>query len=342
MDDARRAAMVSYLLLALVALFWSGNVVFGRSVMDELPPFGLNFWRWAGALALMLPFTWRMFLTHRAAIRRDWKMLSLQGFLGITCFNSFAYVAFQTTTAINASLINTLMPIMVIALVIVGFRETMGPRRAIGLVVSFAGTLVILTRGDAAVLRDLAFTKGDLWMLTGAFAYALYTVLLRFKTPELEGVAFLAVISAFGLVITLPVYLAETVLGSPMPLNATSVGMVAYVALFASVLGYIFWNRGVAAVGAGRASLFLHLMPVFTSVMAIGFLDERLRLFHAVGMALVFGGLLLACDPAVTTCPESRFLEGALRSVSPMPSELAGDNTLSFMAGVLSRAVTAT
>lgn len=293
MDPARRAALVSYLLLGLVALFWSGNVVLGRSVMDELPPLGLNFWRWVAALAIMLPFSWRAFVEHRAAIRRDWKMLSLLGFLGITCFNSFAYIAFQTTTAINASLINTLMPIMVVAMSIIGFRESMGRRRAIGLAVSFVGTLVILTRGDPAVLLGLAFTKGDLWMITGAVAYALYTVLLRFKPPELDGVELLAVVSAFGLVIMVPIYAAETVLVAPMPVNSTSIGMVAYVAVFASVLAYVFWNRGVATVGAGRASLFLHLMPVFTSALAIGFLGETLQAFHAIGMLLVFVGLLL-------------------------------------------------
>jgi len=297
MDNARRAALVSYLLLTLVALFWSGNVVLGRGVIDHVPPLALNFWRWAAALAIMLPFSWRAFVEHRAAIRRDWKMLSLLGLLGITCFNSFAYIAFQTTTAINAALINTLMPIMIIAMVIVGFRETMGPRRALGLAVSFVGTLVILMRGDPAVLSTLAFTKGDLWMLAGAVSYALYSVLLRLKPPELDGVELLAVVTAFGLVIMLPVYIVETVLVAPMPVNATSVGMVAYVALFPSVLAYVFWNRGIAVVGAGRASLFVHLMPVFTSALAIGFLGESLQAFHVVGMILVFGGLVLTTRP---------------------------------------------
>lgn len=300
MDPARRTVLVSYLLLSLVALFWSGNVVLGRAIMDELPPFGLNFWRWVLALLIMVPFAWPAFVAHRAAIRRHWKILTAFGFLGVTCFNSFAYVAFQTTTAINASLINTLMPIMVIAMTIVAFREPVGVRRAIGLVVSFVGTLVILSRGDFGVLRGLAFTTGDLWMATGAFAYALYSVLLRYKPPELDGLNFLSVISVFGLVITLPVYLVETALGDPMPVNATSIGMVVYVALFASVLGFVFWNRGVAMVGAGRASLFLHLMPVFTSVLAISFLGEALRAFHVIGMILVFSGLWLSTRGTVS------------------------------------------
>ena len=156
MDATRRAALVSYLLLSLTSLFWSGNVVLGLGVIDQIPPLGLTFWRWVGALVIMLPFSWRTIVEHRAAIRRDWKMLSLLGLLGIVCFNSFSYIAFQTTTAINASLINTLLPIMIIAMAIVGFRETMGLRRAIGLVVSLVGTLVILTRGDSAVLGSLA------------------------------------------------------------------------------------------------------------------------------------------------------------------------------------------
>lgn len=297
MDAARKTALVSYLLLTLVALFWSGNVVLGRGVIDQIPPLALNFWRWAGALAIMLPFSWRAFVMHRSAIKRDWKILSLLGLLGITGFNSLAYIAFQTTTAINAALINTLMPIMIVGMGIVGFRETLGPRRTLGLFVSFVGTLVILMRGDLTVLASLAFTEGDIWMLSGVLAYALYSVLLRFKPPELDGIEFLAVVTAFGLVIMLPIYVAETILVAPMPVNPTSIGMVAYVALFPSVLAYVFWNRGIAVVGASRASLFLHLMPVFTSALAIAFLGETLHTFHVIGMMLVFAGLLLTNAP---------------------------------------------
>ncbi|MFP6757724.1 MAG: DMT family transporter [Alphaproteobacteria bacterium] len=294
MTPSCRAALLAYLMLTGTALFWSGNVVFGRGVSDQLPPLGLNFWRWTVALLILLPFTWRTFVEQRSVIIGHWKILFLLAVLGITGFNSLAYIAFQTTTAINAALINTLMPIFVVAITVGGFREPISKRQFLGLLSALAGTSIILTRGDPQVLLDLDFTTGDIVMVVGMVGYALYSVLLRYRPPGLDGTDFLAIIAAIGVVLALPLYIAETVLVGPMPVTLVSVGMVAYVALFASVLAYTFWNRGVAVIGANRASLFLNLMPVFTAIAAIAFLGESLETFHFTGMALVFLGLLLA------------------------------------------------
>jgi drug/metabolite transporter (DMT)-like permease len=281
-------------MLSLTALFWSGNVVFGRGVIDHLPPLGLNFWRWTVAVAILLPFTWRVFAVHRGVILRRWKILSILALLGITGFNSLAYIAFQTTTAINAALINSLMPIIVVAITVIGFREPIGARQILGLASALIGALVILTGGDLETLLALKFTRGDIVMFLGVLGYALYSVLLRYRPPELEGIGLLAVIGVYGLVFALPLYVLETIFLKPMPVSMVSVGMVVYVALFASVLAYTFWNRGVAVVGPNRASLFVNLMPAFTAILAITLLGEALHAFHVAGMALIFGGLLLA------------------------------------------------
>lgn len=312
----RREALVSYGLLSLTALFWSGNVVLGRGVIDQLPPLGLNFWRWVAACLILLPFTWRAVAANRTAIRRDWKILAVLGLLGITCFNALAYKAFQTTTAINAALINATMPITVMAITLFGFRERVRARQATGLALAFVGTLVILTRGHPGVLRDLAFVEGDLWMLVAVSGYALYSVLLRFKPPELDGAVLLTVIALFGLVIALPLYLVETAVARPMPASAVAFGMVAYVAVFPSVLAYGFWNRGVGVVGPRRAALFVHLMPVFTALLAIAFLGESLHPYHFAGMALVFGGLVLSSwlPAAVQTAPANAGPSGSSRT----------------------------
>jgi drug/metabolite transporter (DMT)-like permease len=290
----RRAALLSYLMLSLTALFWSGNVVFGRGVIDQLPPLGLNFWRWTVAVAILLPFTWRVFAVHRGVILKRWKILSILALLGITGFNSLAYIAFQTTTAINAALINSLMPIIIVAITVIGFREPIGARQVLGLASALTGALVILTGGDLETLLALNFTRGDLVMFLGVLGYALYSVLLRYRPPELEGTDLLAVIGVYGLVFALPLYVLETIFLKPMPVSMVSVGMVVYVALFASVLAYTFWNRGVAVVGPNRASLFVNLMPAFTAILAILLLGETLHGFHVAGMALILGGLLLA------------------------------------------------
>lgn len=294
MPPSRRAALRSYLMLSGTALFWSGNVVFGRGVIDQLPPLGLNFWRWVIALLILLPFTWRAFVAHRSVIIRRWRILTVLALLGITGFNSLAYIAFHTTTAINAALINTIMPICVVAITVAGFREPVSKLQLLGLVSALTGTVIILTRGDLQILLNLDFTTGDIVMFVGVLGYAFYSVLLRYRPPDLDGADFLAVIAGIGVVLALPLYIAETILVGPMPLTMVSAGMIGYVALFASVLGYVFWNRGVAVVGPGRASLFLNLMPVFTAVMAIAFLGESLHTFHVGGMALVFTGIVLA------------------------------------------------
>jgi drug/metabolite transporter (DMT)-like permease len=298
MAPERRAARLSYLLLSLAALFWSGNVVLGRGLSDELPPLALNFWRWAGALAILLPFTWRSLAGKGALVRRHWKILLVLGVLGITAYNSFAYTAFQTTTAINAALINTALPVMVVAIAWAGFGDPITVRQGFGIAVSFAGTLVILVRGELSVLLTLDLTVGDVWMTLGVAFYALYSVLLRYRPPGLDGLALLTVITGFGLAVMVPVAIVEALAVGPMPVSPSSLGMVAYVALFPSVLAYMFWNRGVATVGPDRTAMFMHLLPVFTAVLAILFLGESLRPFHGVGMALVFGGLLLATGAA--------------------------------------------
>ena len=303
MAPGRREVLVSCLLLSLTALFWAGNIVLGRAVIPGfnpgtgLPPLGLNFWRWLGALAVLAPVALRPAWRARRVIRRDWKILALLGLLGIAGFNSFAYTAFQTTTAINAALLNATMPIMIIALAIAAFRDPVGPRQAAGLVLSFAGTLVILCHGDAGVLAGLAFVAGDLWMTLGVAVYALYSVLLRYRPPELDGATLLFVVIGFGVLWMVPVYGAETLLVRAMPVNAVSVATVAYVAVFPSVLAYAFWNRGTLVLGPARASLFTHLVPVFTALLAIAFLGESLHAYHGAGMALVFAGLVVANRP---------------------------------------------
>ena len=289
----RGAKRTAYLLLALTALFWSGNVVLGRALADELPPLALTFWRWLLALAILWPFARAGLRGKGELIRREWKSLALFGLLGISGFNALAYIAFQTTTAINASLINTAMPVMVVAIAWAGWRQTISPRQGLGIAVSFAGTAAILARGDLSVLLTLDVTRGDLWMATGVIAYAFYSVLLRTRAPSLDGIAFLTVASAFGTLQLVPLVIAETILVGPLPLTATSLAMVAYVAVFPAVLGYVFWNRGVVVVGPTRSAMFLYLMPVFTALLAITFLGESFRPYHGLGMALVFAGLLL-------------------------------------------------
>lgn len=303
---------LAYALLALTALFWSGNVVVGRAVAGEIPPFALTFWRWLLAIAILLPFAWAGLRGKASLIRRHWKILGLFGLLGVIGFNALGYIAFHGTGALNAALINTLLPIMVVAVAWALWRETLTRRQALGIAVSLLGTTSILARGDIAVLGALDITRGDIWMLAAAGTYALYTALLRLRPPGLDEIAFLVVIGAFGTLALVPFVIAETFLVGPMPLTRESLATVAYVAVFSSLLGYIFWNRGIATVGADRGAMFLHLMPVFTAVLAMIFLGEAPRPYHGLGMALIFAGLLLVTrQKAGREAPDAGPGEGA-------------------------------
>jgi len=290
-------ARLSYLLLSLTTLFWSGNVLLGRYFHDLLPPLALNFWRWVAAAAILAPFALRPLIEQRTIVLRHWKLLAILGALGVTGFNSMSYTALHSTTAINVALINSLMPIMVVVLSWLGFRETIGARQGIGIALSLAGALTIVAHGEIGALLALRFAPGDVMMIVAVLLYSAYSVLLRLKPPALGGIALLGAIVGFGLVLSLPLLAIETVTVGPLPLTVESLGVVVYVGLFPSVLAYVFWNKGVATIGANRASLFIHLLPTFTAILAILFLGESLHLYHLAGIALIFGGLVLATRP---------------------------------------------
>ncbi len=293
-EDGRRLA---YLLLTFTALFWAGNVIVGRGLADHIPPLGLNFWRWLVALLVLLPFTWRSLLNNVQTLKAHWKLLTIFGILGVTCFNSFAYVAMQTTTAINVSVLNTLMPICVVAMSWAFFRNGITSRQGLGIFVSSVGALTIIGKGSAHALMTLTVSVGDLWMMLGMLSYATYTAMLRLRPPALDQLTFLAAVVLFGLLPTAPVYVAESVLSKSMLFDRNTVLAVLYVGIFPSVLAYYFWAKGISLIGANRGTLFIHLMPVFGVILAMTLLGEALRWFHLAGFVLILLGMLMALKP---------------------------------------------
>ncbi|MBI2354842.1 MAG: DMT family transporter [Deltaproteobacteria bacterium] len=283
----------SYLLLVLTTLFWAGNFVLGRAMHASIPPVGLVFWRWAGALLILLPFTWPHARAQWPLLRRNWKSLALFGFLGVSCFNTFIYIALQTTTATNAVLINSIIPIAIVALswLFGGIRVTR--LQAVGMVISFAGVITIICRADPALLLALRVNSGDLWVLLAVFSWALYTFLLRQRPAGLHPLSFLTAIVVLGLLGLAPLYAWELGQGVRMSTGPATWASLFYVAVFPSVLAFIFWNQAVAQVGANRAGLFLHLMPVFGTILSILFLGESFHLFQLAGIGLIFTGICL-------------------------------------------------
>jgi drug/metabolite transporter (DMT)-like permease len=280
----------AFLLLAATMLFWAGNWVLGRALRGVMEPFTLNFVRWALATLVLAPFALPALRAQLPVLRRRWGILLLLAFTGVTLFHALVYLGLESTTTVNAILLNSSLPLFILAFAWILERERATRRQVGGLALSLAGILVILSRGDPESLLALEVNAGDAWILAAMPIWGVYSVLLKRRPPELGGVAFLFVISALGTLLLLP---AVVIAPPSWPGTAAALG-VAYIAVFASILAYIFWNRGVAIVGAGAAGVTLHLLPLFGTVLAILFLGESFQAFHAVGFATILAGVIVA------------------------------------------------
>jgi drug/metabolite transporter (DMT)-like permease len=286
--------MLPYLLLALTVLLWSGNLVVGRAGREVLPPIAFNFWRWAVALAILLRFAWHELIAARHVVRREWKILTLLAATGITTFHSAVYTGVSQTQAINGALYFATSPLFFVLLTWTLFGQRITGRQALGVAASMLGAAIVIARGDLAALAGLRLAAGDLWLLLAVALWALYSVLLQRRPADLPPLALLAATMVIGLVLLTPLYALELAAGRHLTLGLASALSIGYVSLFASVIAYIFWNRGVREVGPNPAGVMLNLMPVFSAGLAITLLGERLAGYHWLGAALVLAGILLA------------------------------------------------
>lgn len=285
---------MSYLLLILTTLFWSGNFVLSRGMHTDIPPMTLSFWRWLLALVILLIFCWRTVYPQRHVLIKERTFIIVQGLLGVTGFNSLIYLAVQTTTAVNAVLINSCTPILIALCSLVIYRELLRTRQWLGILTSLTGVALIMTGGDLRSLLGLEFNRGDLLVLLAGLVWALYSINLRNYPKELHPFTFLTGIVIVGIIGIIPLFITELVLGHTMTVTGPTLGAIVYVAIFPSVLAFIFWNRAVRDIGASRAGTFIHLMPVFSSILAVIFLHETIEVFHIQGITLVFTGIFLA------------------------------------------------
>lgn len=281
-----------YLLLTLANLFWAGNWIVGRGMRAEVPPIALSFWRWIIALLCLLPLAWPYLKRDRAVLAASWRWLAVLGILGTCLYNALTYIGLQQTEAINGLLLNSFIPIVIVALAWIFQGKRLRGREALGIAASFIGVLAIVARGDPRNLLLLTLNIGDVWILLSVVAWAVYTLLLP-KRPAAHPLAFLFAIAAIGVVATLPLYLGELANGRHIVPSPGALAAIAYAGVFPAFLGFIFWNKGVEEVGASKAGLFIHLLPAFGILLAAVFLGERLSSFHLVGIALIFGGIFL-------------------------------------------------
>jgi drug/metabolite transporter (DMT)-like permease len=283
-----------YLLLTLTALFWSGNMVLGRGIRGDIPPISLAFWRWVIALLCVLPLAWPHLSAQWPRLRAGWKPIFILGLLGVGGYNTLAYISLQYTVATNAVLLNSFIPIATIALSWAFLGRHLSRAQVVGVAVSFFGVATIVARGEPALLASLSINQGDLWMLGAVLIWAIYTIGLQWRPTGVHPMALLAALIVVGLLALTPLYLWEwLVQDRRINVHPGSLISLLYVGVFPSFLGYVFYNRAVAEVGANQASLFIHLMPVFGTTLSIIFLGEIPHGFHFVGIGLIFTGIWL-------------------------------------------------
>lgn len=293
-SDNRRE-MSGYALLVLGVLFWSGNVIVGRAAVDvDIPPLALNFWRWVVALTVFAAFfgrtTWRM----RSEILSHWRFIVPFCLISNVGYNSTIYIALQKTTALQASLIQSVLPVLVLLLGLVILRTPITGRQWLGVVCSIGGAALVVVRGDWSVLAALSIQEGDAWALVAVLTWAVQAFMLRWKPQSISIMPFMTTVAVLTVMVMAPLYAWETVNIKPMPFDGTSLLFMLYAGVCASFLGTTMWNEGTFRVGAARAGYFGNLYPIFAGVLAILILGESLRWYHTMGALLVFAGIVLA------------------------------------------------
>jgi drug/metabolite transporter (DMT)-like permease len=287
----------AYVLLTLTTLFWGGNFAMGRAVAGHVPPVALAWVRWTLAFLILLPFAWPHVKRDAAVLRRSWPILLLLGVTGGGLFNTLQYVALNHTTALNALVINSSGPMFVALACFALFGDRISARQAGGIALSSLGVMTIVTRGSLWELATLTFASGDLVMLAAMIIWGVYTAFLR-KRPAIHWLSFTLALMMIAAALNFPLFLWEHAGGATLQATWATALACLYAAIFPSVLGYIFYNRGVQLIGGNRAGVFIHMATLFGSVFSILLLGEVPRAYHGIGFALIIAGVALAARQA--------------------------------------------
>ena len=265
---------ISGILLALIAVIvWGGNFVIARGVSNQISPISLAFYRWSLATIILLPIAWKQFRSELSIIRLHIPNLLFAALFGITLFNTLVYVAGHYTTAINLALIGTTSsPIMSTLLAYFFLKEKPSGLRIVGMLFCITGILWLLSGGSWHNLRNFHFSKGDVWILGGAFCFAVYNILFRKKSPNISPYAYLFTVFAAGSLFLLPAWLIEKQQVVAIVWTPALLGTILYLGAGTSVISFLCWNASMERIGIGRTVLFGNLIPIISSWEAVVFL----------------------------------------------------------------------
>jgi len=285
----------AYLMLVLATLFWAGNFIVGKvAFVENIPPMSLVFFRWSLVWLILLPFTYNNIFKFKKIIIKNLPLLFFLALTSVGLFNSFTYLALVYTQVINASLFNTAIPAMIIFLCFLFKIEKTNRFQIMGLILSVMGILSIITKLDLNILSSLDFNKGDIIMIGGVITWGLYSSFLKKKNFTLPLLTLVHILCTLGLLFILPQFLFELSQGQIIKFDINLGYILIYLALFPSIGSYYCWAGAVSIIGANRAGIFLSLIPLFSTILAMIFFNEKFYFFHFIGSVLIVLGLFLS------------------------------------------------
>jgi drug/metabolite transporter (DMT)-like permease len=286
---------LAYTLLVCTTLIWSVNFIIGKfAYLFEVPPLTLNFLRWALVWILLFPFTYKEIFLNIKLIKKNIIYLTILAITSVSAFNSLVYLALNYTQAIDTVLMISIIPVFVLFLSSTLGVEKFNFFQLLGLIISFIGVLIIFSSADLNKILNLNFNKGNAWMLLAVFCWALYSSLLKKKKLPFSTLGLVEILASIGLIFLIPQFIGEQMYGKEIKFNKAFFLILSFVTLFASIAAYYSWNKAIELIGPNRASIFLHLMPVFGVILAIVLLKEKFQTYHFIGATFIVIGIYLS------------------------------------------------
>lgn len=286
--------LAGYLCAIAATLFWSGNFIIARELNDSVAPVSLAFGRWLVAVVALFPFAARSLVKDWDCVKENLAYLFITAFTGVTLFNTMLYIGGQTTGALNLSLISITSPVFIVIFARIFFGELLTFYKAAGIFLVAAGVIALITRGQPARLLNLTFSIGDVWMLTGAMIFAIYSILVIKKPGNMSMWAFQLSTFIFGLIFLLPFLAWEVAVAGPSVFDAGAIYSILYLGVFASLFSFILWNQAILIIGVSKTGMVYYTLPIFSGLMAWYFLGEEIGLLHLASGVLIVSGIVLA------------------------------------------------
>ena len=291
----KQSNFLAYIFLLLTVTFWAGNFVVGKfASFYNVPPFSLNFYRWLFAWLILMPFTISEIIKKKEYIISNYKIFLVLGITSITIFNSIVYYSLNFTQVISGVLMISTIPVMIMFFSSILKIEKTNLFQIIGVILSIAGVIIIITKANFEILKSLNFNKGDITMVLAMFSWALYSTLLKRQKYELSQISLLQVVISFGLIFLIPIYFIEYQIGFRINIDTPFILILSYVVLFPGLASFILWIKGIALIGANRSGVFLHLMPIISALMAMIIFEEKFMFYHILGACFIISGILLS------------------------------------------------